>query len=161
MATPAQLDALRALVQEARASQHIWPEMAACEACLETAWLTSELGREYRNLFGQKCPIVDGNPTPPDGVLKVSFPTQEWDGTKYVGIRACFLWFTSFADAFSHRMALLEGAAVKYPAYAAALHASTAQEYVLAVSRTWSTDPARGSKCIEIYNAHRDVLTAV
>jgi flagellum-specific peptidoglycan hydrolase FlgJ len=161
MATPAQLDTLRMLVQEARASSHIWPEMAACEACLETAWLTSELGKDYKNLFGQKCPIVDGVAAPPSGVLKVSMPTQEWETGEYVSVRACFLWFLSFADSFSHRMALLEGAADKYPAYAAALHASTPLEYVLSVSRTWSTDPERAQKCIAIYNSHRDVLTSV
>jgi flagellum-specific peptidoglycan hydrolase FlgJ len=158
MATQEQLDALKLLVGEARASQHIFPGIAACEACLETAWLTSDLGKNYKNLFGQKCPMVGGMPSPPAGVLKVSMPTQEWDGAKYVTVRACFLWFTSFADAFTHRMALLQGAAIRYPNYAEALHASTPTDFVTAVSKTWSTDPLRAQKVLQIFNAHQDVL---
>lgn len=158
MATQQQLDTLKMLAKEARASQHIWPEMAACEACLETAWLTSELGNEYKNLFGQKCPMLGGLPSPPAGTLKVMMPTEEWDGTKMVTVKAYFLWFSSYADAFTHRMALLEGAAVRYPAYAAALRAATAEDFVAAVSRSWSTDPLRAQKVLEIFHAHQDVL---
>lgn len=161
MATEQQLDALRMLVKEARASEHIFPEMAACEACLETAWLTSELGRDYRNLFGQKCPMVHGYPSNPVGTLKVTLPTKEWDGKQFVEVRACFLWFLSFADAFMHRMRLLEGAANKYPAYARALRAQTPGAYIEEVSRAWSTDPERAQKVLQIYRAHSDVLTEV
>lgn len=158
MASPAQLEAMQSLIPQARASQHIWPEMAVCEAMLESTWLTSELSVEYKNLFGQKCPLLGGEPNPPDGVLKVSMPTQEWDGTKYIGVRAYFLWFTSYADAFTHRMNLLVGAAARYPNYAAALHAMTAEDYIVFVSRTWSTDPLRADKVLEIYRAHANVL---
>jgi len=38
-----------------------------------------------------------------------------------------------------------------FPHYAAALNAKTAEEYVREVSRTWSTDPDRASKCLAIY----------
>lgn len=161
MATAEQIETLKMLVREARASEHVWPEMAACEACLETAWLTSELGREYRNLFGQKCPMLNGYPSNPVGTLKVTLPTKEWDGKQFVAVRAAFLWFLSYADAFTHRMALLQGAALRYRSYAAALHAETAEDYVAQVSKAWSTDPERAAKVLEIYRAHSDALNVV
>ena len=55
---------------------------------------------------------------------------------------------------FSARMRLLQGASRKYPHYAAALAATTGEEFVREVSQTWSTDPARASKVLSIYAAH-------
>jgi flagellum-specific peptidoglycan hydrolase FlgJ len=156
MATPQQLDTLRMLVQEARQSQHIWPEMAACEACLETGWLTSTLGDEYNNLFGQKV-SVDA----PNLYLQVRMPTKEDIGGQVVNVWANFVWYPTKAVAFTERMNLLVRLQDMYPEYKAALHAQNADDYVRAVSKRWSTDPDRAEKCLEIYYAHQSIFTEV
>lgn len=45
---------LQQAASAARRAGHIFPEYAACEAALESAWGHSELAREANNLFGQK-----------------------------------------------------------------------------------------------------------
>jgi hypothetical protein len=71
------------------------------------------------------------------------------------------------ADCFADRMATLERLAglvfpvtdiLVYPHYAAALKASTPEEFLTQVSLTWSTGPTRGQQCIQILHAHGDVL---
>lgn len=154
MASPQQIANLKELYQEAKASQHIWPAMAACEACLESAWLTSELAKDYKNLFGQKqsveSPIFQS----------VRMPTQEDIGDRVVNIWASFVWFPSMADAFTARMDLLQRLQDQYPDYKAALHAATPEDYISSVSRKWSTDPLRAQKVLQIYNAHKSIFEA-
>ena len=159
MATPQQLAVLQSYYEAALASQHIFPAYAACEAVLESAWGTSVLAAEYNNLFGQKCAMLGGEPNPPAGLLTVKMPTREViQGTSII-VQAYFLWFPSISDSFTHRMALLQGASIKYPNYAAALHADNGADFVTLVSKTWSTDPNRAKNVIEIHDAHASLFT--
>lgn len=154
MATPQQLENLKNLYLSAVTSEHIFPAMAACEACLETGWLSSELGNDYNNLFGQKQslePIY----------LSVRMPTQEDIGGKVVDVWASFVWFPTKAVAFTERMNLLVRLQDEYPAYKSALHAPDAETYIAEVSKSWSTDPLRAQKVLQIYHAHQDILTGV
>ena len=152
MASAQQLENLKELYEAASNSDHIWPAMAACEACLETGWLTSELGRDYNNLFGQKQSVESPIYT------SVRMPTQEDIGDRVVSIWATFVWFPAKMLAFTERMRLLERLQDTYPEYKAALHASTAEQYILSVSSRWSTDKDRAKKVLEIYQAHKDIL---
>lgn len=151
MATPEQLASLKELYEQAKASEHIWPAMAACEACLESAWLTSELARDYNNLFGQKQSATPEFHT-------VRLPTEEVLNGHTFKIWASFVWFPTKASAFTERMKLLERLQDTYPEYKQALHAVTPEDYILFVSERWSTDPLRGKKVLEIYKAHQDVF---
>ena len=163
MASPEQLANLKELYEQAKASEHIWPEMAACEAALESAWLTSELARDYNNLFGQKQ-----SATPEFHTVKL--PTQEYigphpatdedkhDKKNWVTIWQSFVWFPTKTAAYNERMSLLERLQGVYPEYKAALLAGTPEAYISSVSKRWSTDPDRATKVLQIYRSHRDIL---
>lgn len=156
MATPQQLENLRNLFLSAQTSEHIFPAMAACEACLEMGWLSSELGRDYCNPFGTKVSVDVANP-----YLQVRMPTQEDIGGHWINTWANFVWYPTQAVAFTERMNLLVRLQDTYPEYKAALHAQNADDYIRAVSKRWSTDPDRAEKCLEIYYAHQALFTEV
>jgi flagellum-specific peptidoglycan hydrolase FlgJ len=156
MATSQQLENLRNLFLAAQTSDHIFPAAAACEACLETGWLTSTLGNEYNNLFGQKV-SVDA----PNLFLKVRMPTVEDIDGHPINTWANFVWYPTKDKSFTDRMNLLVRLQDTYPEYKAALHASNAETYVRAVSKRWSTDPLRAEKVLEIYHAHQSLFTEV
>jgi hypothetical protein len=42
-----------------------------------------------------------------------------------------------------------------YPNYGAALAAATGEQFITLVSRTWSTDPDRAGKVLDVYDHHR------
>jgi len=152
MASPEQLAALKTIYGEAKLSSHIFPEMAACEAMVETTWLTSKLGLNYKNLFGAKqsvdAPIFQ----------TVVMPTWEIIHGQHVNILAKFVQFPSYADSFNARMETLDRLKFQYQAYSDALAATSPEDFVTSVSRAWSTDPTRASQCIAIYHAHRDIF---
>jgi flagellum-specific peptidoglycan hydrolase FlgJ len=150
MATPEQLAVLSKYYDAARFSEHIFPDWAACEAVLESAWGTSELAADYNNVFGQKVP-KDG---PPPGLLQVLMPTREFVKGGWIDIKAQFLWFPHLSMAFTQRMRLLQSDS----SYAPALHAETGEEFVTLVSKVWATDPNRATHVIAIHNAHQDVF---
>ena len=57
-------------------------------------------------------------------------------------------------------MALLQRLSNTYPAYEAALNATTGEEFITAVSHTWSTDPQRAGKVLSIYDLHSSAFAA-
>ena len=130
----------------AKAAGHIFPEMAACEAALESAWGTSALAKQANNLFGEKAPTGCTN--------RISMQTREYLHSAWVMVPAWWTRFDTQAESFSARMGVLERLQKVYPDYGAALAAKTPEEYIVAVSRRWSTDPQRAQKVLEIYHAH-------
>lgn len=130
----------------AQQSGHIFPAMAACEAALESGYGTSGLAIQHNNLFGMKQhhPPIYGT---------VSLPTWEVINGQNVHVSADWVSYPDWATCFQDRMATLKRLH-SYPNYAAALAAATPIEYITAVSKTWSTDPKRGDKVINIYHAY-------
>ncbi len=153
MLTEAQTDFLSNALTAARASGHIFPEAAACEAAVETAWGTSQLYLRGNNVFGQKVPL---HPNPAYGVL--AMPTQENLNGKWVTIQANFVHFPTIAESFHDRMATLVRLAPSFIHYHNALEAPSPEVFLFEVSRTWATDPDRSRKCILILHNHRDIL---
>ena len=160
MATPEQVEFLRRACGAARLAHHVWSEYAACEAALETAWGTSRLYLQGNNVFGEK---QHAKPV----FLTVTLPTREYRyGVGWITVQAPFIWFPSPIEAFEMRMQTLRRLAVEknsageleYPEYAAALAATSGEAFVTEVSKRWSTDPERGAKVLEIFNAHMDVF---
>ncbi len=131
----------------AQQAGHIFPEMAACEAALESAFGQSQLAREGKNLFGTK---LHGHPV----IGSLRLPTKEFTNDEWVVVSADWMDYASFAECFSDRMATLSRLAPYYPNYQLALTAGNAIDYVTAVSKTWATDPERAAKCIAIYNQY-------
>lgn len=151
MTTPQEKSFLLSAYTGAVAAHHVFPAMAACEAALESGWGTSELAVKANNLFGQKQSVH-----PEYGTLVL--PTKEFLDGKWVTENADWVSFPTVADCFTARMATLTRLAPTYPHYAAALAAKSPEEYVTQVSMSWSTDPQRAQKCIEIFRQHGDVF---
>ncbi len=131
----------------AHAAGHIFPEYAACEAALESAWGSSALALRANNLFGQK------QSHPPRGE-SLSLPTREFLRGGWVTVEAHWIVFSDWQDCFVHRMALLQSLESGYPHYRAALLAGSGEQFVAQVSQSWSTDPARAAKVLSVYRAH-------
>jgi len=132
---------------------HIFPEHAACEAALESAWGQSKLAIEANNLFGQK----QSHP-PVKGTQTLTLPTQEYVKKQWVTVSANWVKFAKWGDCFRARMELLERLSEGYPHYAAALVARTGDDFTREVSISWSTDPQRAAKVVAIHAAHQAAL---
>ncbi len=155
MPTPQEEFLLRAAVA-ARAAGHLYPDFAACEAALESGWGHSRLALEANNLFGQK----QAHP-PLSGTETLSLPTREFLHGAWVPVQASWVKFSDWESCFRERMALLRSLARAWPNYRRALAAATGEQFIAAVSRTWSTDPARAGKVLALYDAHHAVFEAL
>lgn len=140
-------DFLHQAVEAARAAQHIFPEYAACEAALESAWGSSELSVRANNLFGRK------QSHPPQGT-SLALPTCEFENGEWVTVAAEWVMFRNWQECFADRMALLRRLAPACAHYREALSAGSGAAFVASVSQSWSTDPQRAEKVLRIYGAH-------
>ena len=154
MLTDSQKIFLRSAFEAAKAANHVWPNAAACEAAVETAWGTSRLYLQAHNVFGSKVPQ---HPNPAYGVI--SLPTSEVLNGKRVTIDANFVSYPTVAQSFEDRMATLVRLSASYPHYEAALDAPDPETFLAEVSKSWATDPNRAATCISILHAHADVFT--
>lgn len=152
MATPQEVAALRTVFAAAEVSACLFPDAQACEAMVETTWLSSSLGVADNNLFGMKQ-----HAHPVFGT--VNLPTHEYLDGKWVVQDDDFVVYPSMAACFADRQATLVALAPHYPHYAAALAATTPEVFLTQVSLTWSTGPERGAECVEILHAHEDVFS--
>ena len=131
----------------ARAAGHIFPDHAACEAALESAWGRSMLAEKANNLFGQK------QSHPPAGA-SLSMPTREFLHGSWVMVQAEWMMFPNWAACFAERMTVLRQLENAYPHYRAALSAATGEQFVAELSKSWSTDPDRAEKVLSVYREH-------
>jgi len=126
---------------------HIFPQYAACEAALESAWGSSKLAVEGYNLFGEKQhqkPIYE----------TLSLPTKEYLNSGWVTVQANWVKFPNRVESFRSRMATLQRLRVAYPNYGRALDATNGEDFGRFVSRSWSTDPLRADKVLTIFRNH-------
>lgn len=148
----------------AAAAGHVWPQIAACEAALESGWGTSRLATRGNNLFGQKQGRKIPLPYPTIGLLTEEISPA---GKPYVESDS-WLVFPDWPTCFRERMALLG----RLPIYAPALSARTGEAFVREVSgyyenqdpskpyhARWSTDPQRADKVLEIFRANQAAFT--
>ena len=133
----------------AQLAAHIWPEYAACEAALESAWGTSQLTLEAFNLFGRK----QSTKFPLYSTLDL--PTHEWINSEMIEVMAHWVKYPDLQSCFQDRMATLRRLSPVYPEYAAALAAPDGETFIVEVSKKWSSDPSRGTKVLAIYSAHK------
>jgi flagellum-specific peptidoglycan hydrolase FlgJ len=134
---------------------HIFPEHAACEAALESAWGCSMLATKANNLFGQK----QAHPPLP-GTKTLMLITEEYLKKQWVTVPANWVQFAHWGECFRARMELLERLSAAYPHYAAALVATNGDGFAREVSISWSTDPDRALKVLQIHAAHQQALRA-
>jgi len=133
--------------QEAIRANHPWPRMAACEAALESTWGHSELAMTANNLFGMKQ-----HAHPIYGTM--TLPTHECLDGKWMACSANWVKYPDWRGCFADRLATLERLSNVYPHYKAALAAGDAQTYIVEVSKTWSTDPQRAEKVLDLYREY-------
>ena len=124
-----------------------FPTMVACEAALESAWGKSGLAQEDNNLFGVKQHLHPEYPT-------ANLPTKEFEKGEWTECIAHWVRYPDWASCFADRNKTLTRLAHVYPHYANALSASTAENYIREVSKTWSTDPHRADKVLDIYHQY-------
>lgn len=124
---------------------HPFPEMASCEAALESNYGQSLLAIRGNNLFGMKQ-----RQHPEYGTI--TLPTREFLSGGWTVINAGFVSYPTLDDCFADRLATLQRLAPIYPHYKNALAAPDPETFVREVSETWSTDPNRAEHVIEIYN---------
>lgn len=152
--TPQQKDFLDKAAAAAFASDHPFPQMAACEAAEESKWGRSILAIQSNNLFGMKQhshPIYG----------TVSLRTNEFLGGSWVQVMAGFVRYPDLISCFADRKATLVRLAPDYEHYKAALEASDPETYIREVSKTWSTDPLRAAKVMAIYSDYTRAGNAV
>lgn len=139
----------------AAAADHPFPEYAACEAALESNYGRSRLALQANNLFGQK------QSTPPiEGTTTLVLPTREFIRGVWVVIQAKWAQFPALAACFAARIALLKRLAPGFPHYKAALAATTGEQFIVEVSKTWSTDPNRAGKVLEVHDEYAAFFAA-
>jgi flagellum-specific peptidoglycan hydrolase FlgJ len=141
-------------------ADHPYPEMAACEAALESRYGESLLALRANNLFGMKQ-----HSHPIFGTLNL--PTREFKGGAWIVIDANFVEYPGVSDCFKDRLATLTRLSqavnpntgqLEFPHYKNALAASDPETFVREVSQTWSTDPDRAEHIIQIYNDYMAAL---
>jgi flagellum-specific peptidoglycan hydrolase FlgJ len=142
---------LENIIAQAKAAEHVWPEMAACEAALESGWGNSALAREAKNLFGLKQ-----SSHPLYGT--VMMPTREFINNQWTVVPAAWVQYDTETACFDDRMNTLRRLKNAYPHYAAALEATDPLTYIVEVSKSWSTDPQRAYKCQSIYADYKASL---
>jgi flagellum-specific peptidoglycan hydrolase FlgJ len=150
----AQFQWLQSTVAAAKGAGHIFPEMAGCEAALESSYGTSTLAREANNLFGMKQhahPIFGTFHLPTNEFLSGQWKTVDAEWVKYPTVTECFM----------DRMNTLDRLKKNYPHYMAALVAMNPIAYIYEVSKSWSTDPDRAMKVQSIYNLYLAVLAKI
>src|SRR6266404_5395695 len=98
--TSAQRDWLKQTAKSAEIAEHIFPQMAACEAALESGFGSSALAREANNLFGMKQHMH-----PVYGTL--SLPTKEFLSGEWQTVEAQWVKYDSIDECFEDRMATL------------------------------------------------------
>ena len=144
---------LKNAASEASVAGHIFAEMAACEAALESNFGQSALARDGNNLFGMKQhthPIF----------ATLSLPTREFISGDWKIVNADWVKYPSLAACFADRMGTLIRLQDEFPHYGMALTAPDEYTYVREVSQNWSTDPQRAEKVISIYKEYFLVANA-
>ena len=122
----------------------MWPEQAACEAALDSGYGQSQLAIADKNLFGMK---QHQHPIYGTHVL----PTKEFLDGKWVTLNSSWITYPDWPSCFADRMATLS-AWRSLSALRGRLAPASGPTYVMEVSATWWTDPARAEKVLAIYD---------
>lgn len=147
-----QLTFLVDAANQAALAAHPFPEMAACEAALESNYGNSTLAREANNLFGMKQ-----HAHPIYGTLNL--PTREFENGEWIQTTSQWVNYPDPTFCFADRLATLQRLSNAFPHYKAALDATDPTTYITEVSKTWSTDPQRAKKVLSIYQEYQQWKT--
>jgi flagellum-specific peptidoglycan hydrolase FlgJ len=156
--TEQQLEFLAKAAAAAKQSGHVFPNVAACEAALESAYGRSGLATTDNNLFGMKQhrhPIYGTHILPTREFVGKEKDTQDGLCDGWITVQASWVKYPTWSECFADRMNTLTrlAPAKGFEHYADALAAKDPDTYAREVSAKWSTDPKRADKVLEIYRA--------
>ncbi len=129
-----------------------WPGYVAAEAALESRYGQSQLAVQANNLFGMKM----HRGVPLEETL--ALPTKEYVNGQWIATVAHWMKYVNWEACLRDRQATLVRLSTVYPDYADALAASDGETFIREVSATWSTDPHRADKVLEIHAENQAVL---
>lgn len=112
----------------ARASGHVWPIHAACEAAHDSDFGTTELAINANNIFNLRAPAKFPSQ------MAAQIYVQTVSGRQYDWLK-----FRDWTQCFATRMEKLR----RFGIYYQAIRAKTATHYVTEISRVWSSNPGR------------------
>jgi flagellum-specific peptidoglycan hydrolase FlgJ len=69
--------------------------------------------------------------------------------------------FPDWEGCFQARMELLRRLGPRYPDYASALTAANGEQFVVEVSKAWSTDPQRAGKVLALHDEYKEVFVSL
>ncbi|EFR30600.1 glucosaminidase domain-containing protein [Eremococcus coleocola] len=113
------------------------------QACLESNYGKSELAVNAHNYGGIKA----NKPWSGDTYTKL---TQEWDGTKYILVKAEFAKFSSMEEFVKYHSNFFTSTPWRANYYGEVLRATTYQGQAEALTGTYATDPSYAKKIIKI-----------
>ena len=119
---------------------HLLPSLCIAQACLESAYGTSELAYHANNLFG----IKQGSGW--KGAV-YSKATKEWDGSKYITITAPFRKYDTMVACVEDYIAKLMGME-RYKNLVGCTDIATACKYIL--EDGWATSPTYTSSLLAV-----------
>jgi hypothetical protein len=123
---------------------HVPVSFTIAQAALESAWGESELAKQANNLFGMKAGAEWEGPT-------ISLPTHEVVDGKTVEVEAVWRKFESWGSCIADHTRLL----TKDERYKAAFDFTDGRSFAMAIAAAgYATDPAYGSKLVEIINQY-------
>lgn len=155
-----QKEFLQTAALQAKKAGHVFPEMAACEAALESGhpdpvtkvsiYGGSQLAREGNNLFGMKKHRHNAY-----GVMRL--PAHEFENGEWIVVEgADWEKYPDWASCFADRMGTLSRLSPYLPHYAAALAAQDPRSYAIQVSESWSTDPGWECTCCSMFQSEAE-----
>lgn len=158
MANPLELEYLPIFFAAAQAAGHPWPGAAAAEAWNETGGTTHLLlpSPDSFNCLGIKAGHHYTGKT-----VRANGTEENADGTFTGPQPDDWRVYASFEECFADQVRILN----TQPdgrgglAYAAALGATTVEEYIAAECKVWSTNQEKARDVLLTYSAHKELLT--
>lgn len=122
-------------------SYGILPSMTIAQAIKESGWGKSSLGAKYFNFFGMKW-------TKTCGCDYVELKTKEWDGSKYVEVKAKFRKYNSFEEGIEGYYKFITG----YKRYSNLIGEKDSKTACIKIQQDgWATSPTYGTSLYNDY----------
>lgn len=126
----------------------VLPSLTIAQIIKESGWGKSGLARDCFNYTGMKW-------TSTCGYNYKEYNTKEWDGTKYITIRAKFIKFDTPADGIEGHYKFIH----KYKRYASIIGETDAQEACKKMGKSgWATAPDYGTSLWKDYVKKYDLV---
>lgn len=136
--------AISAAAQASAKTTKVPASFVVAQAALESAWGTSRLSLEGKNLFGVKADKGWKGPV-------ITMPTREFVGGKWITVLAPWRKYATWLDCINDHADFF----IKNPRYKPCFSCETAEGFAEAVANAgYATDPQYAQKVISVMRAH-------